>query len=204
MASSKRFFGNKRARSTIVALPPMLSWVVEDVPRWANANVEPELVRARLADRYRDARIGFIAPEAFDGLCAGLDPEAWRRLALAVSVLDFEAIRANLAGLLTGPAVVQVREAFVGFARSTPLLTLELLRQSPLRVEEFLRRWLTGMGATIADETPEQSRERLERLDYGRVLSEAEQAQGAAEARMEKLRKLQAEQLARRVRRGKF
>lgn len=204
MASSKRFFGTKRARSAIIVLPPLLSWVVEDVPRWANANVEPELVRARLADRYRDVHISFIAPEAFDALSAGLDPEAWRRLALAVSMLDFDSIRANLAGVLTEPAAVHVREAFVGFARSTPLLTLELLRQSPLRVEEFLRRWLAGLGATIADETSEQSRERLDRLDYGRLLAEAEQAQGAAEARMEKLRKLQAEQLARRVRRGKF
>ena len=30
-----------------------------------------------------------------------------------------------------------VEEAFVGLARATPLLTMELLRQGPLRVEAF-------------------------------------------------------------------
>src|SRR5208283_4064709 len=107
-------------------------------------------------------------------------------------------------GLLgNGGAVAQVKEAFVGLALATPLLTMTLLRQSPLRVEEFARHFLARLGTAVSGETAAQSRERLERLDYGRLLAEAERAKVSAEERMEYLRQLQEDQ-ARRARRGKW
>jgi hypothetical protein len=98
----------------------------------------------------------------------------------------------------------QLEEAFVGLARSTPLLTMELLRQGQLRVEEFARHFLARLGAQVAGETAAQSRERLERLDYEGLLAEAERARDSAEGRMDYLRRLQEEQDRRRPRRGKW
>jgi hypothetical protein len=144
-----------------------------------------------------------MPPGDFDGLVLGLDAEAWRRLALVVAALDCDDVRRVLPGLLARPVEAQVRRAFVDFARSTELLTLDLLRQSPHRVEEFARGWLDRLGASVEGETEEQSRERLARLDYGRLLAEAERARQEAEGRMEYLKKLQ-EQAGRRARRGKW
>ena len=93
---------------------------------------------------------------------------------------------------------------FVGVARTTPLLTLDLLARGPLRVEELARRLLAGLGLAVRGETARASRERLERLDYGRLLAEAERAREAAAERMEKLHKLQDEQEQNRARRGKW
>jgi hypothetical protein len=97
----------------------------------------------------------------------------------------------------------QIRTAFVGLARELPLLTMELLRQSELRIEEFARNFIARLGATVAGETPQQSRDRLHRLDYARLLEEAEQAKVSAEERMEYIRKLQEEQ-DKKTRRGKW
>jgi hypothetical protein len=180
-----------------------MAWLRDDVPRWQGAEVDPGLIRARLADRYRDARLMPVPPEDLDRLVLGLDAEAWRRLALAVAALDCAEVRRVLPSLLGGPVEAQVRRAFVDFARSTGLLTLDLLRQSPHRVEEFTRSWIDRLGGSVEDETEEQSRERLARLDYGRLLAEAERAKQAAEGRMEDLKRRQ-EQAGRRARRGKW
>jgi hypothetical protein len=186
-----------------LALGPLLSWIGGDVPRWHGAEIEPGLVRARLADRYRDAQLMPMPPRDFDDLVCGLDAEAWRRLALVVAALDCDEVRRVLPGLLGPLVAAQVRRAFVDFARSTELLTLDLLRQSPHRVEEFTRSWLDRLGASVEGETEEQSRERRTRLDYGRLLAEAERARQEAERRMEQLRKRQ-EEASRRARRGKW
>jgi hypothetical protein len=171
----------------------------------ARRSVDPDLVRARLADRCRDAGLDPLVPEEFDTLAAGFDEEANRRLALLVGALDLEGMRGTLAALAASrPLGKLVGAAFAGVARETPLLTLELLRQSPLRVEELARRFLAGLGAQVRGETAEVSRQRLKRLDYGRLLDEAERARQAAAARSEQLRKLQEEQEARRTRRGKW
>jgi hypothetical protein len=204
MANAERSWWARRhppARPAI-ALEPVMSGIAADVPRRHGADVEPDLIRARLADRYRDAQLIPLSPEDFDGLALGLDAEAWRRLALAVAALDGDAIRPALPALLRPPVEGQVRTAFVDFARSTGLMTLDLLRQSPHRVEEFTRLWLDRLGAAVVGETEKQSRERLARLDYARLLAEAERARQEAEGRMDYLRERQ-EQAARRARRGK-
>jgi hypothetical protein len=186
-------------------LPPLEAVLAATVPRLEKSAVEPDLLRARLADAYRDVPVEPPAPEAFDAQASSLEEEGWRRLALAVSTLDHAPLRAALPRLLHGsdPAR-QLEEGFVGLARATPLLTMELLRQGPLRLEEFARHFLARLGAQVAGETPVQSRERLERLDYEGLLAEAERAKESAAGRMEYLRKLQEEQDKRRPRRGKW
>jgi hypothetical protein len=73
-----------------------------------------------------------------------------------------------------------------------------------LRVEELARRLLAVLGASVVGESAEESKKTLHRLDYARLLAEAEQAKIAAAGRAEKLKKLQDEQEQRRARRGKW
>jgi Flp pilus assembly protein TadD len=84
------------------------------------------------------------------------------------------------------------------------MLTLELLRQSSLRVEEFARHFLARLEAAVASETVAQSRARLQRLDYAQLLAEAERAKVSAEERVAYLRKLQQKQEQLLSRRGKW
>jgi hypothetical protein len=186
-------------------LASLLECLRRAVPVLEKRTVEPEHLRAQLADRYRDAGLDPIDPERFDALCADLDPEGWRRLALAVSVLDLPEVQKALPLLLRERDVEwQVRAAFIEHARALPLLTLEVLRKGPLRLEEFARGWLARIGAAVRDEKPEQSREALARLDYARLLAEAERARDEAKARMEYLKKLQSEDDGRRYPRSKW
>jgi hypothetical protein len=187
------------------ALAPFEATLASEVPQLAGRTIEADLVRARLADAYRDAQLEPVPADSFAALTADLDGEAWRRLALAVGVLDVPMVRAALPGLVDeGGVARQVEEAFVGLARVTSLLTMELLQQGSFRVEEFARHFLARLGAAVAGETTQQSRDRLERLDYARLLAEAERAKVSAEDRMEYLRKLQEEQDKCRPGRGKW
>lgn len=204
MSLTNRLFGRKGGAPQLdpAALQAFLS---NAVSACAGRPAEADLVRARFADRCRDAGLEPLLPEEFDALAGGLDTEAWSRLALLVATLDLEAVRSALAVLAAvRPLVDLTRAAFADLARETPLLTLELLRQSPLRVEELARRFIAELGAGVRGETPQVSRERLARLDYGKLLAEAERAKQAAADRVEKLRKLQEEQEKRRPRRGKW
>jgi hypothetical protein len=204
MSLTERLFGGKGRRPHL-DLGVLQAGLAGAVARYAGHPAESELVRARLADRCRDAGVLPLTPEEFDARAAGLDEEAWRRLALLVGALDLEAVRGALPVLVPGrPLGELVGEAFVGLARETPLLTLELLRQSPLRVEELARRFIAALGAAVRGESEPVSRRRLERLDYGRLLAEAERAREAAAGRMEQLRALQEEQERLRPRRGKW
>lgn len=187
-----------------VPLGLLVAHLSSEVPRWEGVVVDLDLLRARLADHCRDAAIRPAPPGAVAEMLVGLDAEAQRRAALVASALDLEEVRAAARVLLgRGPIVERVRSVFVEHARGCDLLTLELLRQGPLRVEEFARKWLAALGTSVAGETEEESRLSLERLDYGRLLAEAERAKQAAEPRLAALRKLQEQRDALRARRGK-
>jgi hypothetical protein len=167
--------------------------------------VEPALVRARLADGYRDAGLEPLLPEDFDALTAGLDEAAWQRLAVAVRALEEEEVQQALPALLGDkPVADQVRAGFIDFARQSDRLTLALLRQSRLRTEEFARRFIASLGAGVEGESLAESAERLSRIDYGRLLDQAEEARGDAEARMAYLKALLEEQERQFAPRGKW
>jgi hypothetical protein len=175
-----------------------------EIPRWEGAPVDPDLLRARLADRCRDAALQPAPPDVVAAMLGELDTESLRRLALVTSALNLDEVRAAAPWRLAhGPIEERVRGCFVEFARGSDLLTMELLRQSPLRVGEFARKLLVVLGLRVAGESAEESRLRLERLDYGRLLAEAERAKEAAEPRLAALRKLQEEREKRRAGRGK-
>lgn len=199
MSLTERLFGRPAAvKLDLAAVQARLA----DAVRRAG-EPDPELTRARFADGCRDAAVEPVLPEEFDEVTALLDAEAWRRLAVLAGVLDLAPVRTALPQLSAGRSGMAAVAAFVGVAGGTPLLTIEVLEQSDLRVEELARRLLSALGAAVAGETADEAKAKLHRLDYGRLLAEAEQARQAAEERAERLKKLQDEQERRRTRRGK-
>ena len=126
--------------------------------------IEPVLIQARLADHYRELNLEPVTPSQFDRIVHDLDLESWRRLALAVGTLDHADIRPPLA-ILTTPVVQQVQIGFVGMARHTDALTLSLLQQSDIRIEEFARHFAGQLGVFWHGETAEQSKRRLHQLE---------------------------------------
>lgn len=199
MSLTERLFGRPAgAKLDLAAVQARLA----DAVRRAG-EPDPDMTRARLADGCRDAGVTPVLPEEFDEATAQLDGETWRRMAVLVGVLDLAPVRAALPQLPAGRSGAEAVAVFAGVAGNTSLLTIEVLEQSELRVEELARRLLTGLGAAAAGETADESKTKLHRLDYGRLLAEAEQARQAAAERAERLKKLQDEQERRRTRRGK-
>ena len=96
------------------------------------------------------------------------------------------------------------RAQMVSFIAIMLLLTMAVLRQSELRTEELARKLARHLGVGIWGESDEDSERELERLDYGRLLAEAERAKVLAEDRMAYLRERQEEELRRRRPRGKW
>lgn len=154
--------------------------------------IRPALIHARLSDRLRDAAIEPPPPATVVRCVSDLDEHGWRRLALLVSALDTEGVHRLLGRLALGRAPAElVSDAFVRTVTDSKLLTLDLLRESPVRLEELARRWLSHLGADIQGESTVESAERLRRIDYALLLEKAEQAKRHAEGRMAALRAAQ-------------
>lgn len=204
MSIFDRFRGNKDARIE-VALPVAVSAVGAAVPVFEGRDVDAALVRARLADLCRDADVEPVEPAAFDASTHELAPEGWRRLAVLTAALDQAELWAAVGAAARRRSAVDVIGALVTTARERGLLDLEVLRKSPFRVEELTRAALEGARVAVVGESREQSRVALERLDYARLLAEAEVARRAAEDRMKALKKAQEEEdKKRRAGRGKW
>mgnify|MGYP001619851455 CR=1 FL=1 len=70
------------------------------------------------------------------------------------------------------------------------LLTVDMLRRSPLRREELARGWLHSLGLTVAGESVETSDRKRHRLDYARTLAHQKEAQDEAASRKDYLEHL--------------
>jgi hypothetical protein len=187
------------------ALPAAVAAIQDAVQLLEHAEVEAALLRAQFADRCRDADIAPVEAVAFAAAVRELDAEGWRRLAALVSLWDQPELGPLVAASVrqrgAGPAFALV----LAVVRSKRLLTMEVLRMSALRVEELTRAGLAALGIAIDGETTAQSAIALARLDYERLLAQAEQARKAAEARMQQLEKAQDDDdRARAPRRGKW
>ncbi len=188
-----------------IALGALLEEIAALLEEIAGDRMDHDVVRAKLADMLRDLEVEPIDPDEVAALAAPLDEEGWARLALVTLAARRGALGEALPALVAARgASPLVRAGFVGFALGSPLLTLELLRQSSLRREELVRRWIATLGALVEGETPEASRAALERLDYGRLLAEVDRAKMSAEERMAYLKKLQEDHDATLPRRGKW
>lgn len=199
--------GSASGKATVhLELPALCRLLAAALPALEKKTIQPDLVRARLADRFRDAGVEPMDPDKLLPLAEPLNrsEDAWRRLALVVEVLGAPELRAALPALLgPGPADRRVMEGFVFFALETRRLTLDVLRQSPLRLEELARRWVLRMEAGIAGEPGHGDPERLRRLNYELLLHEAEGAKLEAEQRQQEIKKLQRQQDM-RTRRGQW
>lgn len=226
MSLVDRLFRRRDTRPE-VALPALTEALSAAVAEMYQHPVETLLVRARLADAYRDMDLEPPAPAELDLVLAPLDStddaEAWPRMAILVAAVAAvaaapsstqptsqsdhrSALRRALPQVLpAGGVAEQIRVGLVTPSLEYSLLTMELLRQSPLRVEELARHVLAALALGIVGESAEASAERRRALDYGRLLQEAEQARQDAEARAEALRKLRSEEHEQvRRRRGKW
>jgi len=88
------------------------------------------------------------------------------------------------------PEPERVLEAF--FEAVQPL-TGEMIRANAFRREEFLRRFVEAVGGQVAGETAEQSRRRLEQLDYRKTMADYKAADQARKEEAERRAKLLAE-----------
>ncbi|MDB4932412.1 MAG: hypothetical protein JWM10_4896 [Myxococcaceae bacterium] len=192
MSIFDRFLGAKDARIE-VALPVAVSALGAAVPAFEGRDVDAALLRARLADLCRDAGTEPMDPAAFDAGARELPPEGWRRLGVITAALDRVELRAAVGAAAKRRGAGEVVGALVLTARQRARLDLEVLRKSPFRVEELTRAALAGAWVGVVGESREQSRLALERLDYDRLLAEAERARLAAEDRMKALKKAQEE-----------
>lgn len=188
-----------------LALAGVVESLVDAVGAFETGEIDAVLLRAQLADRCRDAGLAPVAPDAFDAAVQALDVEAWRRLSALAALADRREVGGVLAGILRQRGAAAALEAMIGVVRGKHLLTMAVLRASPLRVEELARAWLGGLGIAIIGETAAQSTAALSRLDYERLLAQAEQARLAAVGRMNQLKQAQDEEdKARAPRRGKW
>jgi hypothetical protein len=173
-----------------IALSAVMVALQGPLARLEKKHLEPALVRARLGDWVRDCGLVPPAPVLVGKWLAPLDEEGWRRLALLLAAIEVDGVDVAVArSAARHDAEWLVKNALVAVAAGTPLLTLSLLRDSSVRVEELARVWLAALDVAIAGETAAESAERRRRIDYGRLLSEAERAKKEAEERMEELRK---------------
>lgn len=148
-----------------------------------DATIDADVVRAKLADMCRGFGIEPLDPLELDSFTSGFDRGAWERMALLGLAAERGGLGDGLERALAGRVRSAVRGGFVEASRSSPLLTLDLLRTAPLRLEELARRFILGLGASVAGEGLEVSKRALERLDYGRLLAEADRAKRAAAER---------------------
>lgn len=207
-------FRKKSNATPMVEAPemPRVAWdisrlilrVSSAAPTLEASEVDAALLHARLADHYRD--VGLSPPDIaeFGRDLSRLDVESLRRMALAVATLDDPELRSVLVELAPlVPISDQIERGFLELARDTAPLTVALVRQSAIRAEEFARHFSMRLGIAILRETSEKSQQRLNALDYRRLLLEAEQAKQAAQDKMERLREKQ-KQSDRQRRRGKW
>jgi len=170
--------------SVPVDLGALMAAIVRVLGELDPAALDADVARAKMADRLRALDIEPLDPLELDSLATGLERGAWERIGLLALAVE----RGGLAEpmqkrIFDGRVKTALKEGFVEAARSTPLLTIELLRSGPLRVEELSRRFVLGLGASVAGESLEASKKALERLDYGRLMAEAERAKKAAAER---------------------
>lgn len=80
-----------------------------------------------------------------------------------------------------------------GFFDTVRPLTGEMIRANAFRREEFLRRFVEAVGGQVAGETAEQSRRRLEQLDYRKTMADYKAAEQSRKEEAERRAKLLAE-----------
>jgi hypothetical protein len=191
--------------STAIDLDDLITTFGQAANFWETLeNAEP-LVRARLADAGRNAGIRPVSGDAFDAVWKEFDQERERRFCILVTGLDFAGVAKRLPSHCIDKQMDPVLELLKQLTVRLELLTLDVLLQSDVRVEEFTRHFCAAWGLRVKGESIPQSAKRLDEIDFGRLMKEAESARLSAHERLAYLRELQEkEEETRRPKRGKW
>ena len=166
--------------SVPISLDAVLAVMVEVLAEFDASVADLDVARAKWADLCRDMGSSPLDPLEIDGLTNYFDRGAIARLSLIVVMLERGAItRDVLQRIVNQRLSAATKGGIIEPARVSQLVTLELLVQSPLRREELVRRMILGFGASVRGEKLADSRAALERLDYGRLMEEANRARQA-------------------------
>lgn len=166
--------------SVPIALDAVLAIMADVLRDFETAAADVDVARAKWADLCRDLGMNPFDPLELDSLTTHFDGAAAGRMALIVVMLERGAIsRDVLTRILDKRIRAATKGGIVEPVQASQLVTIELLSQSPLRREELARRMILGFGASIRGEKLADSRAALERLDYGRLMAEANRARQA-------------------------
>lgn len=176
-------------------LPPLFDEVRAAAMELNGQEIDAALVAARLVDGLRDAQLPVPAASEWHERTGALVADEWARVEILTRLLREGSQAAEVAAALREDPK-RIMSAFPEFCSGEArLLTLELLLKSPFRVEELVRKWIRALGGRIDGENEKESRERLERLDFGGVLNNLKAADADREVRMKKLKELEAKRL---------
>ena len=200
-------FSRKRqsSKSKPVDLDELITTIGQATNYWeTQANIR-SLVRARFADACRDADIRPVAADSFRSTWTQLISADQLRIALSVAVLEVENVVLRMKEYCPDGSAEPLLVRLTEFSQRLPLLTLDVLQQSDIRLEEFARHFCADWDLSIQGEEAAMSAARLKEIDFGRLMKEAKAARASAEERMAYLRELQEkEEASRRPRRGKW
>lgn len=206
----KWLFGNKKEENKqeielSLCVDSLGSSVSDNINEFQEIEPDKELIRAQLADFYRRGGLPPFNPEMCLELLSSLDKDSIKRLAILIDALIQEDENSLvIARLSRGDVGKQVNDLFISFAKTHDVLSADILLQSSMRREEFVRHFIKQSGAKVEGESEKESEQRLYDLDYKRLLEEASKARNSAQDRVDYLKKLQEEQENKLGRRGKW
>ncbi|MCY1040568.1 hypothetical protein OV208_04465 [Corallococcus sp. bb12-1] len=130
-----------------------------------------DLAVAIICDTFRQASQKPPSQAEWDKLEKRLKTPLFReQVGMLAHVLVSSELRKKTVLYLTGDRTPQAR--LQQFLEEVLPLTAEMIRSNAFRQEEFLRRWLSVVGADIEGETEQQSKERLKALDYRQAVTD--------------------------------
>lgn len=172
---------------------------------WQTQPQRKLLARARFADACRDASVQPIEKTTFENEWRQFDDEHQQRFGVLTAGFEIPAAARQLPQHSEGEQAPSAFKLLVMLTNELHLLTIDVLQQSDVRLEEFSRHFCFQWKLPIEGETSTESSERLHAIDFGRLMKEAESAKASAEDRLAYLRELQKkEEETRRPRRGKW
>jgi hypothetical protein len=195
----------KRDPKTPIDLDELIAMFGQAANFWEMQPQAGLLVRAWFADACRDASIRPVTEDAFQSSWSGFDKEHQHRFCLFVSALELQPVANRLPSLCSDGDATPALQVLQQLTVRLNLLTLDVLQQSDIRLEEFSRHFCAAWELKIQGERPAKSEARLHEIDFGRLMKEAEAARSSAKERLAYLRELQEkEEETRRPRRGKW
>lgn len=189
-----------------VNLDELIARFGQGLDQWQSLAHADVLARARFADLCRDVDVMPMSGQVFQKCWSSLNQPQQQRLCLQINAIPHPSVLTRLSTLCEekrGPEVPF--EMLRSTAVRLDLLTLDMLAESDVRLEEFARHFCAAWKLQIEGESDASSQARLHEIDFEHLMKEANAARGIAEERLEYLRTLQKNQEeTRRPRRGKW